>query len=46
MEADQTLFQAIFEMELGEPYDALPNALKLRRENTLKAWGMPKPQSG
>jgi len=30
MEADQTLFQAISEMELDEPYDALPNALKLR----------------
>ena len=30
MEADQTLFQAISEMELGEPYDALPNALRLR----------------
>ena len=29
-ECDQTLFQAISEMELGEPYDALPNALRLR----------------
>jgi hypothetical protein len=30
MEADQTLFQAISEMELSEPYEALPNALRLR----------------
>ena len=29
-ECDQTLVQAISEMELGEPYDALPNALRLR----------------
>ena len=29
-ECDQTLFQAISEIELGEPYDALPNALRLR----------------
>ena len=30
MESDQTLFEAISEIELGEPYEALPNALKLR----------------
>jgi hypothetical protein len=30
MEADQTLFQALSEMEFDEPRDALPNALKLR----------------
>ena len=30
LEADQTLFQALSEMEFDEPYDALPNALKLR----------------
>ena len=29
-ECDQKLLQAISEMELGEPYDALPNALRLR----------------
>jgi hypothetical protein len=29
-ECDQTLFQAISEIDLGEPYDALPNALRLR----------------
>ena len=36
MECDQTLFQAISEMEFGEPYDALPNALRLRLGNTPK----------
>ena len=30
IEADQTLFQAISEMDLAEPYDDLPNALQLR----------------
>ena len=29
-ESDQTLFQSISEMELGEPDDALPTPLKLR----------------
>ncbi len=29
-ECDQTLFQAISEIERGEPYDALPSALRLR----------------
>jgi hypothetical protein len=29
-ECDQTPFQAISEMESGEPNDALPNALRLR----------------
>ena len=29
-ECDQTLFYAISEMELDEPYDSLPNALRLR----------------
>ena len=29
-ESDQALYQTISEMELGEPYDALPTALKLR----------------
>ena len=29
-ESDQTLFQSISEMELGEPDDALPIPLKLR----------------
>ena len=35
MEADQTLLNAISEMDFGEPHDALPNALKLRFESTL-----------
>ena len=30
LEADQTLFQAISEIELGGPDDDRPNALKLR----------------
>ena len=30
MEADQALFQAISEIELGGPDDDRPNALKLR----------------
>ena len=29
-ESDQTLFQSISDMELGEPDDAMPNPLKLR----------------
>jgi hypothetical protein len=29
-ESDQNLLKAISEIELGEPYDVLPNALKLR----------------
>jgi hypothetical protein len=28
-ESDEALFRAICEMELGEPYEALPRALKL-----------------
>ena len=28
-ESDEALFRAIYEMELGEPYEALPRALKL-----------------
>ena len=33
LEADQTLFQAISEIELGGPDDDLPNALKLLLDN-------------
>jgi hypothetical protein len=29
-ESDQALFRAISQMDLGEPYEALPFALKLR----------------
>ena len=36
IEADQTLFQAISEMDFGEPHDDLPNALKLAWESTPK----------
>jgi hypothetical protein len=39
MEADQTLFQALSEMEFGEPYDALPNALSAHR----KGWVASRP---
>ena len=33
-ECDQPLFQAISEIGFDEPYDALPNALRLRLGNT------------
>jgi hypothetical protein len=39
MEADQTLFQALSEMEFGEPYDALPNVLSAHR----KGWVASRP---
>jgi hypothetical protein len=29
-EADDTLYRALAEIELGEPYETLPRALKLR----------------
>jgi hypothetical protein len=30
IESDEALFQAISEIELGEPYEALPRALRIQ----------------
>ena len=37
IESDEALFQAISEIELGEPYEALPRALRIQLKARCEA---------